>query len=257
MKIAVISPTHHAGVTTTSLMLAYTIAMTQAAGVCLTYTGVNEDIKQYVGVPETKDATRSISQVVRLLEANAISPENLSEYSVKLTTNLELMDSASDVITADESSSLLSFVFENIPTDVTICDISSELGDEATQSIFKHCDILVMVVNTSLQSLENARKWKESVYWPKDIPTMLVVNRYDPQIMAISEIAKRVGVKVRDTCKIHYNPLIQQNCNKETLDTVIPYIIAKDPRLIELNMDMKECIQFLFSQMSMKIRWEG
>ena len=257
MRIGIISPYHHAGVTTVALMLGQCIASTQAASVCLTYTGENQSIKRYIGINDVQDATRSISQVVKLLNANAIQPGDLGDYTIKLGTNLELMDTYSNSITPEESADVLSYVLEHIQRDVVICDISSELDSPETQAIFDKCDQVIMVIEPSTRNIEAGRMWLESSYWPKKLHTMLLVNKYSPEIMPLSEAAKTVGIKMRDTCKLHYHPLIMKESNKQVLDTVMPFIIARDYRVIELNSDLKECVQFLFSNMSLKTRWEA
>lgn len=54
-----------------------------------------------------------------------------------------------------------------------------------------------------------------------------------------------------------YSPLITKYCNSGQLDTIVPYIIQRDPRVIEFNADLKECTQFLLSLQEAKIKWEG
>lgn len=256
MRIGLLSPSHHAGVTTASLMLGYTIAQSQSKEVCLTYTGEKSDIKDYVGIVGNDDVTCSISQVMKLLEANAISKNDISEYCTKMGPNCELLDSGNGTINNDEAMNLLSFVFKTVPKDFVLCDISSDLSDDITQALIKECDILIMVTTPDSKALNAANEWLNSDYWPKDKPTMLLVNRYDPEIMALSEIAKRVGIPFRNTCKISYNPWITKTCITGKLDTMVPFILARDPRVIELNVDLKECLTFVFSHNMMKIKWE-
>ena len=86
---------------------------------------------------------------------------------------------------------------------------------------------------------------------------MLLVSKFDPMIDSIDKLGKAAGFKKRHTCKIHYNPLVTKYCTSGQLDTMVPYIIARDPRVIELNQDLKECTQYFLSLQSLKLKWEG
>ena len=78
MKIAVVSPADRCGATVATLLMGYALAYTQGRTVRLCYTGENHAIKRYVGRDTAeRDATRTISQVSKLLEAHAIPPLSL------------------------------------------------------------------------------------------------------------------------------------------------------------------------------------
>jgi hypothetical protein len=170
------------------------------------------------------------------------------------------MDTDSVAITEEESVAIMSFVYNRIPREFIFCDINTELYEDTTQAILKESDAIILVASPSYKILRAAQGYLNSEYWPKDKPTMLLINSYDPQIASIKELATLTGVKVRSTCKIRYNPLITENCNKGLLHTVVPYIIQKDPRVIELNVDLKECIGFLYASSVLlahrKVKWD-
>ncbi|MDR1523145.1 MAG: hypothetical protein LBS29_04275 [Endomicrobium sp.] len=203
---------------------------------------------------EAMDITRSISQVVKLLEAQAIFPEDLGDYMLKLAPNLEFLDTRSEALTEDEIANLIGFVFENIPRDVIICDVRTEITDAITVRLLNDCDVIILVSLPNVRSLELVKRWVESGLLPKK-PVMLLVNRYDTLIMPLSKAANIAGCRVRDTCKLRYNPFIIKNCNDGELHTIVPYVLDKDPRVVELNIDLKECVQFLFSHMNKKFKW--
>jgi cellulose biosynthesis protein BcsQ len=260
MKVAVISPIKRSGITTSTLLIGYTLAATQGTSVCITYTGKNSDVRLFNGIEDSEDITRSISQVARLLEARAIGPENLPEYCIKLASNIDLMDTDSEAITDEESIDIMSFVYRNIPREFVFCDINTELYEDTTQAILKESDAVILVVTPSFKVIEAAGTYLASDFLPKDKPILLLINMYDTRIAPVAELAKLAGMKMRSTCKIRYNPLIIENCNKGTLDTMIPYIIQKDPRVIELNVDLKECVEFLYASSGIlshrKVKWD-
>ena len=129
--------------------------------------------------------------------------------------------------------------------------------DDTSQAVLQESDAVVIVSEPSKSCLDRIRIMQESEYWPKDKKCMLLIAKYDKDIDSVDNLAKMAQFTKRTTCKIHYNPLITKYCNSGQLDTVIPYIIQHDPRVIEFNMDMKECIQFFLSIQNAKIKWEG
>lgn len=258
MKIAVVSPAGRCGATVATLLMGYALAYTQGRTVRLCYTGANMAIKRYVGRATTEvDATRSISQVSKLLEAHAISAEDLGDYCIKLGTNIDLMDSWNESLTEDEVTELLVFTFSKNVTDYIFCDLAYDVDDVTSQAVLKVCDAVVVVSEPSKASLEAVQAVQESKNWPKGKPCMLLVSKYDHDIDHLDKMAAMAKFKKRATCKIHYNPLITRCCNLGQLDTVIPYVIRKDPRVVELNIDLKECVQFFLSLQEAKIKWEG
>lgn len=258
MKIAVVSPADRCGATVATLMMGYTMAYTQGRTVRLCYTGENSAIKRYVGRDSTdRDVTRTISQVSKLLEAHAIPPEDLGDYCLKMGTNIDLMDSWDSSLTEEEVTSLLVFTFSRNVADYIFCDLAYGIEDDTSQAVLQESDAVVIVSEPSKSCLDRIRIMQESEYWPKDKKCMLLIAKYDKDIDSVDNLAKMAQFTKRTTCKIHYNPLITKYCNSGQLDTVIPYIIQHDPRVIEFNMDMKECIQFFLSIQNAKIKWEG
>lgn len=258
MKIAVVSPVGRCGSTVATLLMAYTMAYTQGRTVRLCYTGENHAIKRYVGKDTAeRDATRTISQVSKLLEAHAIAPDDLGDYCLKMGINIDIMDSWDSALTEEEVTSLLVFTFSRNVADYIFCDLAYSIEDDTSQAVLKACDVVVVVSEPSRASLKAIRDMQESEYWPKGKPCMLLVSKYGEEIDSLDNLAKQAQFKKRATCKIHYSPLITKYCNSGQLDTIIPYIIQRDPRVIEFNADLKECTQFLLSLQEAKIKWEG
>ena len=141
--------------------------------------------------------------------------------------------------------------------DYIFCDLAYGIEDDTSQAVLQESDAVVIVSEPSKSCLDRIRIMQESEYWPKDKKCMLLIAKYDKDIDSVDNLAKMAQFTKRTTCKIHYNPLITKYCNSGQLDTVIPYIIQHDPRVIEFNMDMKECIQFFLSIQNAKIKWEG
>lgn len=256
MKISVISPISHSGTTMATLFLGQALAHTQSLNVMLTYSGMSRRICDYMSVSALEDKTCSISQVVKLMEAHAISPEDLYDYSIKVYPNLYIMDTADPTITEEDGTKLMTYVFDNIPADVTICDVSGEIYDETTQQIFAASDVVAIVIQPDTHSYDMLRKWKESEFWPKKADVMIIVNRYNEEIAALRDISRKIGVAHVNVCKLHYSPYITKYANEGESLTIVPYVMQKDPRVIELNTDLKEMCQYVVSNMEGRFKWE-
>lgn len=257
MKIAVLSAADRCGATASVLLMASAIADTQERSVRVCYTGENNSIKRYVGKDAgARDATMTISQVSKLLEAHAIAPESLSDYCTKLIPNMDVMDSWDEALTEEEMISLLTFTYSRNTTDYIFCDMAQELDSPVAQSVLSVSDAVVIVSEPSKASLTAVREMQESPLWPKDVPCMLLIAKYNEAIDSVSNLAKVSQFKLRSTCKLHYNPLITKYCSTGQLLTIVPYAIKRDPRVVELNNDLKECTQFFLSLNNAKMKWE-
>lgn len=257
MNISVISPIGHSGTTTVTFLMAQALAHTQTQRVMLTYTGTSRRICEYIGLSVMDDKTRSISQVVELLESHAIGEDDLYDYSVKIYPNLNIMDTADESITEEDGTKLMSFVFQNIPADITICDVSTEIYDEVTIDLFDKSDILAVVIEPTVQSYKALINWMQSVFWPKKKEVMIIVNRYCEEIDALRNISKQIGVAHLNVCKVHQNPYLVKASNSGEGLTVLPWVLEKDPRVIELNNDLKEICQYIMSKTDSRFKWEG
>lgn len=260
MRIAMLPMSEHVGTTSATLLISMALAYKQSKSVRVCFTGENREVKRFMGRDEDeKDVTRSISQVAKLLQAHAISAEELSNYCVKLGPNLELMDSYAESLTKEETEDILSFVFERSSSDYTLCDLTTSYDDDISRAILKKCDIVVYVCEPSYVTLSRVETFRKSGAY-KDLnenaSQMLLINHYDPAIMPLKKCAAMAGIPLRSTCKIHYNPYVSKGCINRDLQSVAISAFEKDPRVIELYRDLLECTQFIISRTGEKIRWE-
>ncbi|WP_105614124.1 hypothetical protein [Vallitalea okinawensis] len=258
MKIAVISPGRRQGATTVSVLLGVALAQTQNLRVCLTHTGTySESINTFLGLKEIQDKTRSLTQVIKLLEANAISGEEISDYCIKLGANLDIINTASHALSQADSDRLLSFVLQNLKHDVVITDVTTEFYEETTQGVIDSSDLVIMVLTQAKDILKKFELWRQSNYYKKlqDKGLIFIVNQYDPYVGAFRDMTKHLGLKHRRCCKIAYSPFIKRTGNQGKLHTILPYIMDKDVRVIELHNDIKECLHVITANLGMPMDW--
>ncbi|GKU77565.1 hypothetical protein [Paenibacillus sp. L3-i20] len=260
MKISVISPDRRQGGTTISIMLAIALAQTQNYTTCLTYTGNNNSsISGALGIKPSEDKTRSITQVIKLLEANAISGDEILDYCIQVpgVPNLQMIDTASDSISDEENAKLLKFAISNLSHQIVITDVTTEIYEEITDIIIENSDLIVMVITQSREIKEKLRHWEAAKIMAKlnKKGLVFIVNQYDPYVEAFRDTSKNMKLKHARCAKISYNPFIKRTSNIGKLQTILPYILEKDPRVMELNNDLKECLTVVLANLGKRMVW--
>lgn len=257
MRIALFSPCRGAGTTTLSTIIAYVLAYTQTFDTVLTYAGVSKDALSYTSIPIEEDPTRSITQVSKLLTANVIAADDLIDYSIQMEKNVRFFNTYETTITPAEAVRILSYIYGEIKADAVVLDIQRKMDDPLTTDLLQMSDIIFAVVPPVYKDLERLQTFlSSSILKDKKGSIGLIVNNYDPLVAPLSALAAKAGFPMRATCKVHYNPWVTQGTNKGTLDKVIPFILRKDPRVVALNQDLKEIVQFILSPSGSKPRWD-
>lgn len=257
MRLAIISPLNRSGCSVVTTMLAQCAALTQDLKTVVTYTSRERVLPTYLNLGQyVQDKTRSISQVVKLLQAKAISADELDEFAIKVAPNFYLMDTVSNTITDEEALLVQKYVYTNISADLTLCDISESLDDPNAQELLDASDAICVVLNPDTVSIEAFTVWRESEFWPKDKPFFIVIDRYDEAIIGVRPYAKKCGVEAKNTCKLHYSPFIVKACNENFLAEIVPYAYEKDIRVLNIRTDLYELMTWCMAACGRKVRWE-
>ncbi|WP_433946686.1 hypothetical protein [Paenibacillus sp. SN-8-1] len=264
MNVTFISPDRRQGLTTVSALTAVALASTQNLTTCLTFTGGdNTSLNTFLGLDPVEDKTRNIGQMVKLLEADAISGNEIADYCTKIPgiPNLQILDSTSTDINSEANDKLIKFAIENMTTDVVITDVTTEIFDEVTKEVIEHSDLVIMVLTQSRDIWKKLKLWEEEQWEPgsKVSQTIMeklsskgllfVFNQYDYNVEAFRDTTKKFGIRHRRCCRISYNSWIKKTSNQGKLHTILPYIISKDPRVIDLNIEIKELLMVILSNL--------
>lgn len=260
MKISIISPDRKQGGTTISVLLALALAQTQNLTTCLTYTGNNnKSIDSFLGLKSMEDKTRNLTQVIKLLEANAISGDEILDYCTQVpgVPNLQIINTASDTISDDDNAKLLKFVIGNLNHQIVITDVATEIYDDISKAVLDNSDLIVMVLTQSKDVGEKLKYWEstEVMKYLNSKGLVYIFNQYDPYVEAFRDTTKRMNIRHRRCAKISYNAFIRRTSNIGKLQTILPYILSKDPRVIELNNDLKECLMVILANLGRKMTW--
>lgn len=258
MKIAVVSPAHKQGASCVSALIALAFAKTQDKHVCLTYTGSNKEISNYLGLSsEYTDKTRTASQIAELLKVNAIKPDDLAEYCEKVGNNLDLLKTEINYLDSIDSSKLMEFLVGSLPHEIVITDITTDIFEDVTKKVIEKSDMVLIVTTQDGKVNEKLKAWMASEHFKlaQSKGTLLIVNKFS-SIVGNMKPYNKMGFKSSRLAKIHYNPFIIKTANMGQLGTLMDYIVNKDSRVIELNQDIKELLQVICANAGFKAQWK-
>jgi hypothetical protein len=269
-NITFLSPDRRQGLTTVSSLIALALANTQNLNTALTFTGNNNNsINTFLGLTPVEDKTRNLTQLVKLLESNAISGSEIADYCTKIhnVPNFLILDSASNAISDEDNGRLIKFAIEHLDTDVVVTDVATEIFDDVTKQVIEQSDLIVMVLTQSRDIWKKLKVW-EDVQWDansKEDQTIMeklsskglifIFNQYDAYVEAFRETTKKFGIRHRRCCKITYNPWVKKTSNMGKLHTILPYILDKDPRVVELHNDIRECLTVILANLGRRSLW--
>jgi MinD-like ATPase involved in chromosome partitioning or flagellar assembly len=258
VRVVVYSPVRRQGSTTVSILLGAAIAHVSALKSCLTYTGTESGIyNQYLGIQSQIDRTKSINQMIRMMQARAVSKQDIGDYLQKLSPNLDLMHTSSETTNKEDSDQLLQYVFSKLPHDVVITDINAEPYEESTQKILSDADLVVIVVSQGMDVVNRLKLWRDSQFFPDPDKVVYVVNGYDSHVSAIRDCCKLMGTKYNKVTKLSMNPYIRKQSNSGKLTSIINYALEKDIRVIELSADLRDLVLLVTSNLGIHINYKG
>lgn len=260
MRVAIISPVANTGNTTAAIMIAGAYALTQGIDTTLMCTATRaRRLHDYMGIVYEEDITASITQLQKLISSHAIAPEECVDYLHKVTRNLMVLDTTCKSLQEDERLDIISHVYKSDVTPVTICDIhwDPDLLDSVSGiTLLEASDIIFINVNNDKKNVEALQRLKGTGKLPTK-SYYLLVNSYENATMSVRTCASTFGFKSRCTTKIHRNPYIQSLAGKGEILDVIRSAISRDPRVIELNQDLKEVCEVISNESKTRLKWEG
>lgn len=252
-KVLVMSPLHNLGATVAAEMIAQALTFDNKTSTLL-FTQVNSLLPLYINIMNVNDPTRSVMQIVKLIDNGAIDDQEILDYAFQYTKNSWLLNVADPSLTGRDREQVIMHAYSRVPTDVVVCDNSEDIDSPLTQSLLDESDMLFIVVDMSLKCRKHLDAWLKSPQL-KDSPNVyILVNRYNEVTSAVRNYAKVISTPANRVCKLHYNPWIEKCTTISQLHTVLPLARDLDPRVANLNNDMSEIIQCINGAMVMKIK---
>lgn len=255
MKLAVINLVDRGGASIATSLIASTASFAQELKTVITFTSNTADIITYLGLEDyINDKTRSISQVYKLMRARSMKPEDLDSYLLSVGENCFVLNTVSENLKMSEAAAVQRYCFEKVPCDISICDISEPIDDQRAQSLLEISDAICYVINADEESIEAFNALRQSEYFLKDKPFILLVNRYSAEIMSTRDIAKKTGLKIKDIIPIHFNGWLTRASNNKFLSQIVPNAMDDDKRVMQSKADMQRVMDWLSNFLDRKAK---
>jgi len=243
-KVLMFSPLHNIGLTTVTAMIAHTFAYKGFTSM-IGYTDVYNAIPRYFGVTDLDDPTRSITQVIRMVDSNSINSKDILKYAYQydIKHKAYFMNFGDSRLNDTAQHRILDYVFTNVPTDLTILDMSEAPDNGFAQEMIQKATSIFIVTDLSDKGLMIAKNWMESDLFPSLDDVYIILNHYEDVVIPWKRMADKLNVLPSHVCKLHHNPFITQASLNNALHTLVPLIEAHEPKVANLNNDLKEINQ--------------
>lgn len=252
-RILVMSPLHNMGATVVSTLVAQGVTFDNKTST-LIFTQPKSRLPEYIGIDNIYDPTRSVMQIVKLVDSGAIDDSDILDYAHSYSKNAYLLNVADPSLTGKDREQVVTHIFNRAPTDITICDNSEDIDTPLTQRLLDITDTVFIVIDMSRKSREYLKAWLETPQLSTNPNVYFIVNRYDEVVYSKRNFAKTISQPANRVGKIHYNPWIEKCCNNRQLHTVLPLARQLDPRVANLNNDICELIQCINGDILFKIK---
>lgn len=253
LKVCVMSPLHNLGSTVVSEMIAQGLTFDNKTTTLL-FTQPNSLLPGYINIGTTQDPTRSIMQIVKLIDNGAIEDSDILDYAYSYTKNSWLLNVADPSLVGRDREQVISHVYQRVPTDVVVCDNSEDINSSLTQKLLAESDMIFIVIDMSKKCKDRLEAWMESPYLKGNPNVYIIVNKYDEVVSSVRNFARSIKMPANRVCKLHYNPWIMKCTGNGELHTILPFARALDPRVANLNNDICEITQCVNGAMVIRMK---
>ena len=241
-KILVMSPLHNMGSTVVSSLLAQGLTFTNKT-VTLLFTQAESLLPSYFGITDVQDPTRSVMQIVKLIDNGAISDKDILDYTFQLSKNCNLLNVADKSLTDKDRTQVVSHVYNRSSTTCVVVDNSDDLETNFSRTLIEESDSIFIVIQPTQKCFQRLKLWMQNPILKDNPNVYVIVNFYNEVIFAARNMAKAIGFPANRVCKLHYNPWIGKCCFTGELATVLPQARETDVRVANLQNDIKELQQ--------------
>lgn len=252
-KIITFSPLRQSGATVFGLLLNQALTYSNMRSL-FTFTEVGSRAPEYINIGNLADPTRSVMQLVKLIELGALKEAEILDFATAYAQSSYIMDLSNRTLTEKTTRKMVRHVFKHVPTDVIICDDSTDSDNITSEALVEDANQIFLVTTPGRKSYEQLREWLRYSKFNNKKNVYVVVNYYNEAIGAIRDISKTIGLPASRVCKLHYNPYIAKCALDGKLNEIIPYMQQKDVRLTNLIGDMSELTRCVQREMSTKRR---
>lgn len=254
MIISIVSPVHgQAGNTTAAILLGLLLSKTQGKSVCLTHLSPKSSaFFTYLGLDSLTDKTCTPSQVVKLMREGAISPEEMTDYCMRVNDNLDIFSNNSKAFSDEDMELTARYIIENMPHDFVVIDIDINTEQPLAKYALEKSDLVIITLTQSLNVLERyGEVFGEET---KKDKLLYLCNNYSSIVGSIGNFAKPLHIKPSDCCPLHYSEMIMKLSNTGNLGELLK--IAKEQPLFDTEADLKRLTFAVMSHFKLRGVWK-
>lgn len=257
MNIAVIQPQGHgSGATTIASVIAYGLAKKNRK-VCLTNAKTqSESLFPFFAVDTSGEMNNTAFEFLNLIKLGGIQKDKVINYTRPVTDNLSLFVIDAPLrkgyLTEDDLVRAVEFLGERSPFDYVVYDVDEkQMQAPAARKIFDLMDVCILTITQDKREIARfAEEMEAFAKVTRNVPSLVVVNKYDPILSSDREIAESLGIKnTKNWSVMHFNSYIPLCSNSGRFAYLCEQIHDSQPEVIELNRDVWHIIQKI-----MKIR---
>lgn len=250
MNIAVIQPQGHgSGATTLAALIASELS-SRNKQVCLTNTKpVSEALYPYYSIDTSQKQNVSM-ELVNLIKFGGIKKEKIRNYCRNISDNMDLFvlntPYRKGEMTEEDLVQTIEFLGTNSPYDYVIFDVDEkQIQKPAVQELLGITDMCILVLTQDNREIARFMEQKEAfTKATKNIPTLVVVNKYSSMLGSIKDMAASMGIKnTKNWCVLHANQYVPYCENQGKLSYLVKQIHENAPEVVELNKDVWHIVQ--------------
>lgn len=247
------SPLHNMGSSVVSAFIAQGLTFSNKTSTLL-FNEPESLLPNYLGIDNTEDPTRSIMQIVKLIDNGSIADKDILDYCYTISKNANLLNLADKSLSPKDRLQVVQHVYNRVPTNVVICDNSADIDDKASKTLIDESDMVFIVIEPSIKSAQRLKLWLQHPNFANQHNVYVIVNQYNEVINSLRDFAKYLGLPANRVCKIHYNPWIPKCCFNGGLGTILPLSREYDARVANLKNDIDEICQCVESNILLTTR---
>lgn len=244
MKIGVLTPGRCYGASSVAIMLAEMMSIKMGSPTILTSLDPEDKTHTlYLDLPLVKEITRSLRQVSAMLDARAISGDEVKTYAIRRGEYFSVLNPSVEDLGTMEVANIVEFIAKEMENDVLIVDANLEIGMEEMDKIIDAMDYFVVVLNQSIMAYDKLSKWREHSVSFKEMEEkgiMYVVNNYDHTIDSMRNTVRYFEIPKNKTVFIPYNGQVKLLSNQGRLSELIDYLEDNDIRFASLKYGLEE-----------------
>ena len=254
MNIAVIAPhVHGNGCTTIAALIAAEIS-NRNKKVCLSHVRSKSDsFLPYFSLQRIEDSTPK--SLVTMIKQGGIQKESISNYCRSITDKLDLFSLDRDIqegeLSIEDVSVVAEFMLTNSPYDYVVYDIDeNDMHFPVTKTILDYTDCMVLVLTqatTELNRFKEVQSYFSKVAKKRQIPVIVVLNKYDPLYGDTKTIAAKLGITnyraIRKWKTVRYNRYVPYCENKGNLNLLNERMHNRQPEVLDISTDIANVVK--------------